>query len=351
MFKQLSLATIAIIALACGQSANAQIGNRLSVGDPAPGLSIEEWVKGDQTGIERGTTYVIEFWATWCGPCRKSIPHLTKLQQEYEPDQLRIIGITNEEVDVVKSYVRKQGRKMDYTVAVDKRQATNRAWMKAAGKNGIPTAFIVGPEGSVQFIGHPLAPEFDEALTKIIDGRYNQKLMNQAAGHLQAIEKYRKMKNWQQYDDVTAEVIQRDPRIFYFLILERFQVFMNEQKDPAKAYEYAREVIESYPDDPELLSWLGEMIAFDPEIPDAQRNLDVALAAATAARVNGRPNDPRWVMGEAMVRFQRGEVDDAVALQEKAYFMAPPRKKAEYQPKLDEFRRKQQELKASSDTD
>lgn len=351
MFKQLSLATIAIIALACGQSADAQIGQKLSVGDPAPGLSIEEWVKGDQTGIDPGTTYVVEFWATWCGPCRKSIPHLTELQEQYEPDQLRIIGISNEEVDVVKSFVRKMGRKMDYTVAVDKRQATNRAWMKAAGKNGIPTAFIVGPEGTVQFIGHPMDPEFGDILEKIIDGRYNQKLMNQAAGHLEAIEKYRKMKNWQQYDDVTAEVIQRDPRIFYFLILERFRVFMNEQKDPAKAYEYAREAIESYPDDPELLSWLGEMIAFDPEIPDAQRNLDVALAAVTAARVNGRPNEPRWVMSEALVRFQRGEVDEAVALQEKAYFMAPPRKKAQYQPKLDEFRRKQQELKASSGTD
>ena len=351
MFKQISLAVIAITMLAWCQSASAQMGQRLKVGDPAPGLSIEEWVKGDETTLENGTTYVVEFWATWCGPCKKSIPHLTELQQQYEPDQLRIIGVSTEEADVVSQFVRRQGRKMDYTVAVDKRQATSRAWMKAAGQNGIPTAFIVGPEGTVQFIGHPLSPDFDDALEKIIDGRYNQKLMSQVAGHLEAIEKHRKYKNWQQYDDITAEVIQRDPRIFYFLVLDRFKVFMNEQKDPAKAYEYAREVIESYPDDPELLSWLGEMIAFDPEIPDAQRNLDIALAAATAARVNGRPNDPRFVQTEALVRFSRGEIDEAVALQEKAYFMAPPRKKAEYQPKLREFRKKQQELKASSGTD
>ena len=196
--------------------------------------------------------------------------------------------------------------------------------------------------------GNPNGPDFGEILEKIVAGRYNNKLMAQAASHMEAIEKARKLKNWSQYDDLTSEVIQRDPRIFYFLVLDRFMVFMNEQKNPAKAYEYAQEAIDSYPDDPELLSWLALQIATDPKIPDAQRNLDVALEAAQAARVNGRPNDPRFLMSEAIVHFQRGDVDDAVVMQEKAYFMASPRKKGEFRPKLDEFRKKQTELAASS---
>ena len=52
MFKQISLATIAITMLAMCQSASAQMGQRLKVSDPAPGLSIEEWVKGDETSLE-----------------------------------------------------------------------------------------------------------------------------------------------------------------------------------------------------------------------------------------------------------------------------------------------------------
>ena len=348
MLNKLSVAFILFIGLACVAPAQAQLGKKLVVGDPAPGISIAEWVKGDQTGIDPGTTYVVEFWATWCGPCRKSIPHLTELQSQYEPDQLRIIGISDEKPDVVKPFVRKMGRKMDYTVAVDKRQATKRAWMKAAGLNGIPAAFIVGPKGNVQFIGHPMDPDFNDILEKIIAGRYNKKLMNDASSHLKAIEKARKLKNWSQYDDLTNEVIQRDPRIFYFLVMDRIKVFMNDQKDPAKANEYTREAIQSYPDDPELLSWIAEMIATDPQIPDAQRDMDIALEAAQAARVNGRPNDPKFVMSEAVVRFQRGEIDDAVMLQEKAYFMAAPRKKGEYRPKLDEFRKKQQDMKSAS---
>lgn len=324
--------------------AMAQRGQKLKVGDPAPGLSISEWVKGDETAIKGGTTYIVEFWATWCPPCRKSIPHLTELKSQYTDDELRIIGVTTEESDVVKGFVKKQGRRMGYTVVIDKKSATDRAWMKAAGQNGIPTAFIVGPEGKVQYIGSPLSDEFDATVEMVMSGRYNKKLIDQARSHMKAIDRAREMKNWAQYDTLTKEVIDRDPRIFFELILDRVDVYMLEQHDPAKAYAYVSEVIETYPDDPELLSWIGERIATNPQIPDSMRDMDVALVAVQAARTNGRPNDPRFVASEAEIRFHRGEYDRAVELQEQAYFLSIPRRKELFRPKLEAYRSKQAEM-------
>src|ERR1051325_1895884 len=70
---------------------------KLTAGDKAPPLTIEKWVKGEPiTGFEKGRVYVVEFWATWCGPCVASMPHLSELQKEYG-DRVTIIGVTKED--------------------------------------------------------------------------------------------------------------------------------------------------------------------------------------------------------------------------------------------------------------
>lgn len=145
------------------------------LGDPAAPLAIQEWVKGEPVDLAAGKgekIHVVEFWATWCGPCRTSIPHLTELQAKYKDKGVVFVGVSDEDPAAVKPFVADQGANMDYVVAVDDNRKTSEGYMAAYGQNGIPAAFIVDKEGRVAWVGHPMVG-LDEALEAMVAGTYD----------------------------------------------------------------------------------------------------------------------------------------------------------------------------------
>lgn len=162
---QCSLAVFFLTVLSPAQAA--------SIGDPAPLLNIERWIKGTPLRVGPGTNiYVVEFWATWCQPCKESIPHLTELQQKYASQGVFFLGISDEPVDTVTPFVKEMGSNIGYWVAVDTSKRTFPAWMTAYGESGIPHAFIVGRDGNVLWHGFP-SSRLDTALKRILDGTFD----------------------------------------------------------------------------------------------------------------------------------------------------------------------------------
>ncbi len=145
----------------------------LGPGSPAPKLAVRTWYKGTPIKeLDPSKTYVVEFWATWCGPCRESIPHLSQIARR-NPDAT-FIGVSILEDDkggAIKSFVQKMGDKMNYNVGYGgNEQGMAKTWMEAAGQNGIPTAFVV-QEAKIVWIGHPM--ELERPLGEILDGTFD----------------------------------------------------------------------------------------------------------------------------------------------------------------------------------
>jgi thiol-disulfide isomerase/thioredoxin len=97
-----------------------------------------------------GKPLLVEFWATWCPPCRKSIPHLNEIYSKYKAKGLQIVGITDEDKATVQKFLKQIP--MDYNVAIN----TPGSTFEQFGVTAIPTAFLVNKSGKIVWTGHPM---------------------------------------------------------------------------------------------------------------------------------------------------------------------------------------------------
>lgn len=114
---------------------------------------------------------VVEFWATWCPPCRQSIPHISQLQRDYRDKkrQVKFIGVTSEPESVAGPFVKKLSRtQLDYTMLSDEDETLHGLLMVPSRARGIPTAFVIDASGTVVFTGHPGDPQMNKAIASAL---------------------------------------------------------------------------------------------------------------------------------------------------------------------------------------
>lgn len=329
------LKTAVVLPLICIQSSLAA----LQVGDPAPAIQTGEWIQGTPVdNFEGDKVYIIEFWATWCGPCVAAIPHINELHQQYKDQGLVVIGqnVWERNIAGVKPFLGKMGNKMTYRVAMDDTSDGSRGtmvnhWLKAAGKTGIPCAFVVNKKGNVAYIGHPMAIEnslLEELLAEPSTNSAAAGTETQAeplpAETLALVSQTKQELLAGEFDKAEAGISKlqntlpaehRDIGALLYLDL------LLARKKNNDALFLSEMMAEDFKNSPATLCDIADRLSKPPGAPSGQ--LDAAAnIAATAAEKEGSQQWQAFAI-QARVASLKNNKSGAIALQTKAVALAP----------------------------
>ena len=361
-------------------AATASAQNELTIGSQAPSLDIDHWISDGGgklkpvTDFEKDKVYVIEFWATWCPPCVASMPHIAELQKKMMDRNVHIISVSDEDLETVERFLdrpvpagiakslqipqpilqlestdEKSGQAdidesnastepkkitfreltSAYSLTTDPDQSVYSDYMEASGEGGIPTAFIVGKQGLIEWIGHPM--ELDEPLAQVVEGKWDRdafmKERAQQAAIQQAImEVYEELQNGkvekglQKLDALIQE--HKGTELAAGLLAMRIQLLV--QIDPSKAAAGLKDAAAEITD-PQLLNGIAWSIVEYDEEGGVELSDDLLAAAVGVARkaVSLAPEDGAILDTLSHLVYMQGDVDQAIKLQTKAVELAP----------------------------
>ena len=154
-----SAVTFAMLMLAPALSAP-RAAAQVAVGQP---VKVEmKTIDGATLNSEtlKGKVVLLDFWATWCGPCMQQVPHMKEVNAAYGKKGLAMIGISlDRSVDAMKPVIAAQGMDWTHVFDGDKKLSTQFA------VRGIPNVFLISPDGVVRWNGHPA--NLDKALAEV----------------------------------------------------------------------------------------------------------------------------------------------------------------------------------------
>ena len=328
----------------------------LTIGSMAPGIDIEHWMQDEDesfepiTNFEPGQVYVMEFWATWCGPCVASMPHLSELQKEYADQGVTIISVSDESLEKVTSFLEREvrgGKKNEddepqtygqltsnYLLTTDPDGSVNTDYMRAAGQNGIPCAFVVGKSGHIEWIGHPM--RMDPVLKQVVADEWDREAFGKEfiarqkvdAGMQQAMRLMRGG-NQDEAIELLTKLAADAPedlkvRIEGFIKRMKLQAAYQEfqglvANDQAAAAEQLPKMLETFGNEPNLVNAFVWAIAqHGDQGNEVSSDLLTAGSKAIEAVLDEENPDPSFLDTLSHLAHHQGDLDRAIELSETA---------------------------------
>jgi uncharacterized protein (TIGR03435 family) len=124
------------------------------IGDAPPAFGLEKMLqvpegKKLEWSALKGKVVVLEFWATWCGPCVAAIPHLNELADKFKDQPVQFVAVTDEDEKIIVPFLKRKA--IHAWIGLD----TDKSMFKAYGISGIPQTVIVDKKGKIVAITHP----------------------------------------------------------------------------------------------------------------------------------------------------------------------------------------------------
>ena len=309
----------------------------MTIGDAARPIDISSWLKGEPVSkMESGKVYVLEFWATWCGPCRASMPHISEVQKQYKDYGVTFIGVSDEPLPTVVKFLCSKDKdgalwfdKIDYTLATDPDKSVMNDYFRAAGQNGIPCAFIIGKDQHIEWIGHPM--EIEKPLEGVVKDSWDRqafktKWEKETAAERdmvktqQDLRKAMNEKNWDKAVELLDAQIAKNDEAFGPQF-QKFSLLLKQMNEPKKAYALGEAIAKQNWDNAMVLNQIAWYVADTPDIQT--RDLDFALRLAAHANELASEKDGAILDTYARVYFEKGDLTNAVRIEKKAVEHSP----------------------------
>ncbi len=287
----------------------------LDIGDRAPPLDgVAGWLNGPAVNPAKAdgkTVHIVELWATWCGPCRATAPHLAEMSAEFKDKGVVIVGLTLEDEAKVRPFV--ESLKIPYPIAMDPEKSTAETWMKDV--DGIPHALIVATNGVIVWTGHPM-DGMREALVDVLHGTYDPEKKKKREEMQEKLARAIQTQNFDLALKIADEILAGDPKL---MEIHQLRIgLLTEKRDLEGVRAHHRKMLQIFADAPKELNDLAWSLAAPSPLPIEIRDLEVALSACRRAAAITEGKDPAILDTQAMVYHAIGLTDLAIATQKEA---------------------------------